>query len=156
MADTQGQMMRFLPVAFYFQVDFQGDPPIRIVAFKEVSGLSAEMELETVNEGGENTYKIKLPKGVKHGNLVMKRLVSPADSNLGLWIKDALEGGFAQPVKPRNVVVYLMNENKDPVHIWFCENCYPVKWEAEGFDAEKNTVAIESLELVYNKLTREL
>ncbi len=147
---------RFLPVAFYFQVEFLGDPPIGIVAFKEVSGLSTEMDLETVREGGENNYEIKLPNGIRHGNLVLKRVVSPADANLGLWIKDALEGGFVKPIQPRSILIYLMNENKDPIHIWFCENSYPVKWETEGFDAEKNSVAIESLELAYTKLTREL
>lgn len=57
-----------LPVAFYFSVNIENIS----FPFKEVSGLNVEMELETVDEGGLNTYQHQLPKQIRHGNLALK------------------------------------------------------------------------------------
>ncbi|WP_430406312.1 phage tail protein [Fluviicola sp.] len=58
-----------LPVAFYFQVKIGNEE----FAFKEVTGLSAEIETESVKEGGMNEFTYLLPKQLKHGNLSLKR-----------------------------------------------------------------------------------
>ncbi|MDR3061996.1 MAG: phage tail protein [Dysgonamonadaceae bacterium] len=144
----------FLPVVFYFNVKFQGNPPIGEVAFKSVLGLDTEMEFESVKEGGVNNFEYKLPKQVKHGNLILKRAMMPIENNLGNWIKEILENTFEKPVQTRNVIITLLNEDGDPMYYWTCANAYPVKWNVEGFDAEKNEVAIESLELSYSTLKR--
>ncbi len=78
----------FLPAAFYFSVKFQGQPYIGEVAFKEVSGLSSEMEFDVVSEGGLNDHKIHLPRGVKHSNIVLKRAMMPREGYFGLGVRD--------------------------------------------------------------------
>ncbi len=47
--------------------------PVFDAAFQEVGGLEAEIEVETVVEGGENRFVHRLPKPVKHPNLSLKR-----------------------------------------------------------------------------------
>lgn len=140
-----------MPVAFYFQVTFDTEK----VAFREVSGLTTEMELETVSEGGENTYQHRLPKQIKRGNLVLKRALLPASSPFIGWVKGILENDFSQPIRPRNLVVSLLNAEGDPLYSWNCERAFPVKWETNPLDAEKSTVLIESLEFAYANLKRQ-
>lgn len=144
----------FLPVVFYFRVKFQGNPPIGEVAFKSVTGLDIELETEELREGGVNEFEHKLPKQVKHGNLILKRAMMPVENNLGNWIKEIIETPFGKPIQPRSVEITLLNESGDPMYYWTCQNAYPVKWNTEGFDSEKNEIAIETLELVYTQLIR--
>jgi len=144
----------FLPAAFYFKVSFQGAPPIGDVAFRSVTGLDVEMEVESLKEGGVNEYEHKLPKQVKHGNLVLKRAMMPAENNLGTWVRDILENPFNKTIQTRNVEITLLNEDGDPMYYWTCVNAYPVKWSMDGFDSQKNEIAIETLELIYTELKR--
>jgi len=139
-----------LPVVFYFQVKIGNEE----FAFKEVSGLSTEMETEPVNEGGVNNYVHLLPKQIKHGNLVLKRALMPTKRNDVVWIKKIMEGDFSVPIQTRSVVINLLESEGDPIYTWSCENAYPVKWEVDSLDSEKNSILIETLELAYTTIKR--
>lgn len=143
------------PVSFYFRVVIQGAPKISDTDFLEVSGLNVEMEVETLQEGGENDFLHQVPKRVKHGNLVLKRALEPLANELETWLKETLEGGFAKKIKPRNIVVYLMDEKGKALRCWWCSHAYPVKWDVGVFNAQENKLAIETLELCYNLLERK-
>lgn len=140
-----------IPVAFHFEVNIED---IGIIPFKEVSGLSSEMELESVFEGGVNDSEYKLPKHVKHGNLVLKRAMVLSHNKIFVWLKETLNHNFSQPIVPRDIVISLLNQDRKPIYTWTCVKAYPVKWEAEPLDAEKSSVLIESIELTYLRLTR--
>ena len=43
------------------------------IRFQKVSGLEAEVETDSISEGGQNLYTQRLPRGVKYGNLVLTR-----------------------------------------------------------------------------------
>lgn len=139
-----------LPVAFYFMVEIEAEE----VAFKEVSGLNVEMETEAVTEGGLNTCQLYLPKQMKHGNLVLKRGLLPLKSSLISWVKEVLEGDFTKQVMPKEIIIKLLNEKDDPVYSWTCKTAFPVKWEVDSLDSEKNSVLIETLEFSYASLKR--
>ncbi len=139
-----------LPVAFYFQVKIGNEE----FAFKEVSGLSTEMETESIAEGGVNDYVHLLPKQIKHGNLVLKRALMPVKRNDVVWIKKILEGDFSVAIQPRDVIVNLLGNDGSPIYTWTCTRAYPVKWEVDTLDAEKNSVLIETLELAYTTIKR--
>jgi phage tail-like protein len=162
-----------IPTSFYFQVTIGGDE----IAFKEVSGLSTEMELETIQEGGVNEYEHRLPKQIKHGNLVLKRALMPVSNNTVIeWISKILnEGSFFDVTGrtfplTRTIHISLLSVDKEgfriggieigmkdkaiPVYKWECANAIPVKWEVDTLDAEKNSVLIESLEFAYSTLKR--
>ncbi|MDR1679400.1 MAG: phage tail protein [Prevotellaceae bacterium] len=145
-----------LPVAFYFSVEIQGEPKIGELTFKEVSGLTIEVETETIREGGLNNYEHKLPKGVKHPNLALKSAVRKTDTInevlLQKWQKTVFNSDFALPIPLRSIIVKLLNANGKPLRTWTCTNAYPVKIETDSFDAEKNQIAIETLEFCYQEL----
>lgn len=139
-----------LPVAFYFQVFMQG----REFNFKEVSGLTSEMETETIVEGGNNNYHYTVPKYVKHNNLVLKRALKPYYRDDVKWLTSFFNGSLTFPVSTLFVTVNLLNMNGRPLYSWNCHNAYPVKWETDALDSEKNSILIESLELAYTELER--
>ena len=43
------------------------------IRFQKVSGLSADISLDTINEGGENLYSHRIPKKISYSNLVLER-----------------------------------------------------------------------------------
>lgn len=139
-----------LPVAFYFQVTIDDYE----YAFKEVSGLTAEMETEPVREGGVNNYVHHLPKSIKHNNLVLKRALNPIQQKDVKWLQRILEGDFELLISTKNIMVKLLDSDGAAIYSWSCQNAYPVKWEVENLDSEKNSVLIETLEFAYSQLKR--
>jgi len=141
------------PTAFYFKLSFE-DAPDKDTSFQEVSGIGSEIDVQEVVEGGENRFVHRLPKGVKHPLLSLKRGIAEFDSPLVKWCKAVLEGDFVKPIEPREVKVYLLDENHDPLRGWSFANAYPVKWEIDSFNSTKNEVAIETIDLSYNYSNR--
>jgi phage tail-like protein len=149
------------PAAFHFRVAFNGvsgmdkDEQQR---FQDVSGLSFEIETETLREGGENRFEYKLPKRVKYPNLVLKRgLIT--DKVLTDWIKGALDGFFwASPYplfQPVDIIITLMDEGGKAVATWNVVQAYPVKWSMSDLRATENAVVVETIELVYQYFERQ-
>lgn len=135
--------------AFHFKVAFAGIPE---TSFQDVSGISSEIELETVREGGENRFSHQLPKSVSHGKLTVKRGILSQDSPLYAWCSGILGGCFTNPIVPKQAVVSLLDEESAPCMTWTLSNVYPVKWEVGEFSATKNDVAIESITFCYNRI----
>ena len=44
---------------------------------------------------------------------------------------------------------HLLNEKNDPLRSWSFEHAFPVKWDVEPFQSNKNEVALEKIELTY-------
>ena len=141
-------------LGFHFSVSFigLGDEDINI-PFQEVSGLSAEVQVEEVAEGGVNTYVHRLPKPVKHGNLVLKKALSRSENNLTNWIKAATENF---DFKTCQIIVSIQgikndgkNEKAEPLKTWSFEGAYPVKVSYSDLSAQKGELTIQTLELAY-------
>jgi phage tail-like protein len=143
------------PVAFHFRVSFGTAAPDADCSFREVSGIAAEMDTETVVEGGENRFVYTLPKAVKHPRLVLKRGVAPYTSRLVTWCRDVLEGGLGQPVTTKLMQVALLDETGQPLRVWTFDGAYPVKWDVDPFQSSKNEVAMEKVEFAYLSVKRE-
>ena len=142
------------PSAYYFKVGFALTLGMSDTSFQDVTGIGSEIETEDVVEGGENRYVHRLPKGVKHPKLVLKRGIAGITSPLVIWCRSVLEGDFIAPIVPQMMTVFLLNENKIPVRAWSFANAYPVNWEIEDFNSTKNEVAIEKIDLSYNYSNR--
>jgi phage tail-like protein len=141
------------PSSFYFRVVFDRSADISDVSFQEVSGISSEIDIESVVEGGENRYIHQLPKGVKHPKLILKRGIAKKSSGLVEWCRSVLEQ-FKTPIEPKALQVRLLNESGDPIRSWAITRAYPVKWEIGNLNSTKNEVAIETIEFSYATLTR--
>ena len=139
------------PVGFHFRVVFALD---RLTdhdfRFQEVSGLTRELAVETVVEGGENRFAHRLPGRAKYSNLVLKRgLVT--DSRLIEWFKDAID---SLVIKTTVVRVSLLNEDHVPLTSWDFVKAWPVKWSVSTFNAQNNSIAVDTVELAYQYFTR--
>jgi phage tail-like protein len=144
------------PAAFYFKVVFGSTLTNQDNSFQEVSGISSEIDLEPVPEGGENRFVHQLPKGVKHPHLELKRGIASMDSPLVAWCQDTFEGDFIEAIVTQSVSVYLLNAEQQTLRGWVFENAYPIKWEVEAFNSTKNEVAIEKVTLSYTYSNRVL
>jgi phage tail-like protein len=151
------------PVSFFFDVSFQGqfggerlDKNLVETRFQSVTGLSVDMQTETLKEGGENRFEHILPVRTKYDALVLKRgLVK--NSKMVQWCMDAI---LNFDIQPMNLLVSLLHvksaganqqpQNTSPLVTWKVINAWPKKWSVSEFDAEKNSIAIESLELNYS------
>ncbi|MCM8535059.1 MAG: phage tail protein [Lentisphaeraceae bacterium] len=135
------------PVGFHFRVDFvlpfmtSNDN-----RFQEVSGLTAEIDVETVNAGGQNKYTHKLPKRGKYPNLVLKRGMLK-NSSLIAWLTNSIVNF---EFVPANLIVTLLNENHMPVTAWMVKKIWPVKWSFSDLKADENGIVIETIELAYD------
>jgi len=132
--------------------------------FQSVTGLSVDMQTETLKEGGENRFEHILPVRTKYDPLVLKRgLVN--DSQMVKWCMDAI---LNFDIRPMNLLVRLLHiERSDPnqppeaiatggsstiapLMTWKVINAWPKKWSVSEFNAEQNSIAVESLELNYS------
>ena len=134
------------PVGFHFRVEFDlagiKDNDFR---FRDVSGLSMELEEESVNEGGENRYIQKLPVRARYTDLVLKRGLL-TDSTVQKWCLAAIQD---LDIQPTTVWVTLLNEKHEPLKTYTFVNAWPKKWNITDFNAESSDLVIESLELAY-------
>lgn len=143
------------PMAFYFRVEFGIDGVQNNDSrFQEVSGINAPVDVEEISEGGENRFVHRLPKGVRHPNLVLKRGLI-FDSKIASWLNDTIGGGLSNPIKTVELIISLLNDRNEPVVSWKVENAYPVKFEVAGLNVNNNELAIESIEFAYTTITRE-
>lgn len=135
------------PVGFHFRVDFsEVSSQAEDACFQSVSGLSVDLETETIKEGGENRFVHHLPKQSKYSNLSLKRGMF-CDSELIHWCLNAFENF---QFKPANLTVSLLNDQHEPLKTWVIVHAFPIKWSVSDFNAEQNTIVIESLELKYH------
>jgi phage tail-like protein len=141
--------------AFYFRVQFPDDPGISEFSFQEISGIAMEISTETIEEGGLNNYVHTVPKGSKHGNLVLKRGIANLDSKLTNWCKNTLQGDLGTLITPQTIQVELLNADGQATCMWRFNNAYPVKWSVDNLNSTKNDLAIESIEFAYSYSTRE-
>ncbi|ATF92316.1 conserved hypothetical phage tail region protein [Cedecea neteri] len=149
---TQGDGEWPLP-AFYFSVSISGCAGD--TAFQEVSGLEFQIDTEEYIEGGNNLV-YHLPKSIKNSNLTLKRAVTEKKSQLLAWCLGIVNDQLSKPISTKSVSINLLNENGMTCKSWTASNAYPVKLKMEPFNATKNDIAIEEIEICFNRLQRNL
>jgi|SRR5882724_8625522 len=143
------------PVSFYFNVKITGLRTDVDTSFAEADGLETELGIMEIKEGGENRYSHRLPDRATHGKLTLKRGVMLLSSNLAQWCKDTLESDFGTPFKTKDIDVSLLDSRGDPLLVWNFRNAWPVKWSVAGLDAQKNSIALETVEFAYSYCSRD-
>tara|TARA_R110002020_G_scaffold83108_3_gene205921 strand:- start:38078 stop:38524 length:447 start_codon:yes stop_codon:yes gene_type:complete len=133
------------PVGFHFVVKFDGISEEIDTRFQEVTGLTATVGTEDVEEGGENRFVHKLPKGTSYDNLTLKRGIIK-NSKLLEWCRKAVE---ELTFEPKNLLISLLNEDHEELYSWSVVNAYPIKWAFSGLNAESGELMIETMEFNY-------
>jgi phage tail-like protein len=142
---------------------------ILLGGFSEVGGLAAEMEIETYAPGGENGYSRRFPKRGRYPNLVLKRGVT-FNTDIWDWHQQALYG--TDPVIRKSGIVLLLERGgfataggdaaanlfvgltRPPIAAWYFDRGLPERLQGPSLEAKSNTVAIETLEISHEGLTR--
>jgi phage tail-like protein len=134
------------PVGFHFSVDVLGvNPNDQDTRFTDVSGLNIELATEEIAEGGQNRFLQKYPVRSKHPDLVLKRGLLK-NSEVIKWVQDCTENML---ITPKNIDVYLLDEEHNPLMTWHVINAYPTKWTLSDFAASNNAIVVETLTFFY-------
>lgn len=118
--------------------------------FQRVSGISTEVQLETVNEGGENLHSHRMPTRMNYNNLVLERgyIASEIPSPLNIELNTAFS---FYKFHPSDILVTMFSESGIPIGGWLFMKAYPVKWSVSDLDAQSNSVAVDTMEFAYSK-----
>jgi phage tail-like protein len=117
--------------------------------FKSVGGLRYEMETVPVKEGGQNATTYQLVGSTKWSNIVLKRGFTK-DSGMIAWRESWL--GKAGSRVAEGKIIQLDTALKEQAE-WTFYQGFPVKWEIGEFDASKNELAIETLEIAHEGIS---
>jgi len=138
------------PVGFHFLVVFELFPQTpQDFRFQEVSGLDVEIEMEPFKEGGQNRFTHQLPVRNRYTDITLKRGLF-IGSGITLWCKNAIEDFLFVPT---NVLISLLSPEHLPLQSWYVINAIPKKIQVSNFNAQENSVVVESLVLSYNYFT---
>lgn len=133
---------------FRYKVEIDG---IAAGGFSEASGFDASIDVIEYREGDMVTTPIKIPGLKKYGNITLKQGLTDS-MELFSWITEGIEGA----VQRKTITITLLDEEEASVASWQMINAWPVKYTAPDFNATASEIAIESLEIAHEGLTRVL
>lgn len=130
--------------AYYFRVEIDG----KIFGdFRSVSGLKSEAEIQSHGEGGLNTTEHKLIGRTKYNNIVLKWGFAKGE----LWVKRMLFVNDSGGIQRISGSIIQMGPD-GPEHTFRFIKGWICKWEGPDFDATKNEISLESIEIAHEGL----
>ena len=132
---------------FRFRLEIDG---LDAGSFSEVSGFDASIDVVEYRAGDDPAITpTKLPGLVKYGYITLKW---GAAETLVLydWLIDITEG----TIEKKTVTLTALDEEGSPAASWRCINAWPVKYTAPDFNGTASEIAVETIELAHEGLTR--
>ena len=132
---------------FRFRLEIDG---LDAGSCSEVSGFDATIDVVEYRAGDDPAITpTKLPGLIKYGNITLK-WGSSETMVLYDWLIDITEG----TIEKKTVTLTALDEEGSPAASWRCINAWPVKYTAPDFNGTSSEVAIETIELAHEGLTR--
>jgi phage tail-like protein len=131
---------------FNFLVEIQG---VTQAGFTDCSGFSASNDPIEYREGGHVTSPRKLPGMTKYTNITLKWGLTDS-RELYDWFRDVVNG----KIERKNGSIIVRDLDGTPKVRWNFYNAWPTKFDHPDFSAKSNDVAIETMELVVERLER--
>ena len=132
---------------FRYKVEIDG---MEAGGFSEVSGFNASIEMIEYREGDMVQTSLKIPGLKKYDNITLKQGVT-SSKVLYDWIIAGVNG----PVDRKTITISLLDDEENTAASWQVINAWPVKYTAPDFNAKSSEIAIESLEIAHEGMTRE-
>lgn len=132
---------------FRYEVEIDG---IAAGGFSEVTGFDASIDVMEYREGDMVQTPMKIPGLKKYGNITLKKGL--ADSRA---LYDWLDEGVTGEVNRKTITITLLDATKTAVASWRVINAWPIKYTVPDFNATSSEVAVESLEIAHEGMTRE-
>lgn len=131
---------------FRYKVEIDG---LDAGGFSEVTGFDASIDVMEYREGDMVQTPMKIPGLKKYGNITLKQGL--ADSMvLYEWIIAGVNGA----VQRKTITITLLDEEEAPAASWQVINAWPTKYTAPDFNATSSEIAIETLEIAHEGMTR--
>lgn len=146
----------FTTFNFLVELTLEGQSkPLCDAAFAECDGLEVSMQPKTYQEGGNNGEQIHLVGPVTNGQLSLKRGMTNS-FHLWTWFDDVMRIG-QHGLRASGEVIMLSSargENgEETVRAQFqLTRCLPIKIKAPGLNAKDGSIAIEEMQIVYERL----
>jgi phage tail-like protein len=132
--------------SFNFLVEIDG---ISEAGFQECSGLDASTDPVDYREGTDPNHARKLSGLNKYSPISLKKGIT--DSRvLWDWRKTVIDGRTER----KSGSIVLLDEAGTEKLRWNFSNAWPSKWSGPAFNSTGNSVAIETLELTHEEVTR--
>lgn len=136
----------------YRQYNFAVELDSSIVAqFSEVSGLDSTTDVIEYREGNQNMTVRKLPGLTKYSNITLKKGITIDNQALWDWHAKVAKGEIE---RYQSIAIILMDDTQKAVVRWELTDAWPVKWAGPDLNATGNSVAIETLEIAHEGLTK--
>lgn len=133
------------PIAgFLFRVEIEGIPQSFGIS---VQGIQSESEIMQVRQGNTNTTTMT-PGAVKQSKLEVSQALTSRHEFFN-WRQAVLTG---QPSAYRTVSIVLVGTNQKDLFRMTFYRCWPTKWKGPDLNPKSNSIATESLELVYERM----
>jgi len=138
--------------AFNFSVEIvrsDAGAPLVAAAFAECDGLEMSMEVKTIREGGNNHSQVRLAGPAALGQLTLKRGMTNDSFDLWQWMSDSLDD---PGLRAEAEVVLLAPDGAERAR-FVLSRCLPVKVKAPPLNGKDGAVAIEELQLAYERIS---
>jgi phage tail-like protein len=133
--------------SYNFLVEIDG---ITRAGFRDCSGLDSSSPAIEYREGNDRQLTTrKLPGLVSFPNITLSRGITD-DPELWEWRLQAAQGAVSR----RNGSIVLLDDAGEEKLRWNFREGWPTSWSGPSFDAGGSDVAIESLEIAHEGLTR--
>jgi len=131
---------------FRYKVEIDG---LDAGGFSEVAGFDASIDVMEYREGDMVQTPMKIPGLKKYGNITLKQGL--ADSMvLYEWMTSGVNG----EVDRKTITITLLDDEEAPAASWQVINAWPMHYTAPDFNATSSEVAIETLEIAHEGMTR--
>ena len=132
---------------FRYKVEIEG---LEAGGFSEVTGFDASIDVMEYREGDMVQTPMKIPGLKKYGNITLRKGL--ADSRA---LYDWMIAGVDGEVTRKTITISLLGQTGDVVAAWRVINDWPVKYTGPDFNATSSEVAVETLEIAHEGMTRE-
>jgi len=131
---------------YKFKLEIDG---IRRAGFRECSGLDVTSDVIDYREGTDKASSPRELSGQpKYTVIILKRGITDNHS-LWDWHKKVADGQLER----KNGSIVLMSSGKEKIR-WNFTNGLPTKWTGPSFNATANEVAVETLEIIHEGVTK--
>lgn len=132
---------------FRYKVEIDG---LEAGGFSEVTGFDASIDVMEYREGDMVQTTMKIPGLKKYGNITLKQGLATSKV-----LYDWMIAGVNGAVDRKTITITLLDDEENPAASWQVINAWPIKYTAPDFNATSSEVAIETLEIAHEGMTRE-
>jgi phage tail-like protein len=118
--------------------------------FREVSGLTSEVEVIEARGRGRDRETERVPGNVKWSNLELKRGITQ-NMELWEWRKQVIDGKLADA--RADGTIEMINQTGDPIVVFSIKNAWPSKYTGEAMSLESGA-AFESITIAHDGIER--